>query len=173
MFDLLPESAVPSVVPLSDDLAKAKAAARASFKALPPSIERNSMLDALRRLGEATLKHKVKHRAELILSKVPPTRFPKLLAVLEAAVDCRNHYVHGAETGINYRANFNLVIFFTDTLEFVFGAAELVEAGWDVNAFIARGTSITHPYGAYLVSYKKGLALFESATPPKVQPPCN
>ena len=168
MFDLLPESAVPSVVPLSDDLAKAKAAARATFKALPPSIERNSMLDALRRLGEATLKHKVKHRAELILSKVPPTRFPKLLAVLEAAVDCRNHYVHGAETGINYRANFNLVVFFTDTLEFVFGASELVEAGWDVNAFIAKRTCMTHPYGTYLVSYKNGLALFESAIPPKV-----
>ena len=167
MFDLLPESAVPSVVPLSDDLAKAKAAARAIFKALPPSIERNSMLNALGRLGDATLKHKVRHRAELVLSKVPGTRFPKLLAVLEAAVDCRNHYVHGAETSINYRANFNLVVFFTNTLEFVFGASELVEAGWDINAFIAKGTSMTHPYGAYLVNYKEDLTLFESAAPPK------
>lgn len=173
MFDLLPESAVPSVVPLSDDLAKAKAAARENFKALPSSIERDSMLNALGRLGDATLKHKVKHRAELILSEVPPTRFPKLIAVLEAAVDCRNHYVHGAETGINYRTNFNLVVFFTDTLEFVFGASELVEAGWDINAFISKGTSMTHPYGTYLVSYKEGLTLFESAVSPKVKPLCS
>lgn len=168
MFDLLPESAVPSAVPLSDDLAKAKVSARATFKALPASIERNSILNALGRLGDATLKHKVKHRAELILTKVPTTRLPKLLTILEAAVDCRNHYVHGAETGINYRANFDLVVFFTDTLEFVFGASELVEAGWDINAFIAKGTSMTHPYGTYLVSYKEGLALFESAIPPKI-----
>ena len=173
MFDLLPASAVPSAVPLSDDLAEAKAVAKATFKKLPLSIERDSMLNALRRLGDATLKHKVKHRAELILSKVPPTRFPKLNAVLEAAVDCRNHYVHGAETGINYRANFNLVVFFTDTLEFVFGASELVEAGWDINAFIARGTGMTHPYGTYLVNYEEGLALFENAVPPKVKPLCS
>lgn len=173
MFDLLPGSAVPSVVPLSDDLANAKAAARAIFKALPLSIERGDMLIALKRLGDATLKHKAKHRAELILSQVPPTRFPKLLAVLEAAVDCRNHYVHGAETGINYRANFNLVVFFTDTLEFVFGASDLLEAGWDINAFIAKGTSMTHPYGTYLVSYKEGLALFESVIPPKIRPLCS
>jgi len=167
MFDLLPGSAVPCAVPLSDDLARAKATAKKLFKELPLSIERNSILQALGRLGEASLKHKVKHRAELILSKVPSTRFPKLIAILCAAVDCRNHYVHGTETVINYRANFNLVVFFTATLEFVFGASELIEAGWDINAFIGKGTSMTHPYGAYLVTYEEHLAQFESVVPPK------
>lgn len=174
MFDLLPEVAAPSAVPLSDDLAKAKAEALTIFEKLPPSNERQSMLRALGRLGgttRKTLKHKVKHRAELILSNVSPARFPKLIEVLEAAVDCRNHYVHGKETGIDYPANFNLVVFFIDTLEFVFGASELVEAGWDINAFIAKGTSMTHPYGAYLVSYKNALALFESAIESRVRPP--
>ena len=168
MFDLLPASAVPSSVPLTDDIAQAKRIAKKAFRNLPLSIERDSMLSALGRLGDATLKHKVKHRAELILSKVPPTRFPKLTTVLEAAVDCRNHYVHGSRSVINYRLNFDLVVFLTSTLEFVFGAAELIEAGWDINAFIAKGSSMTHPYGSYLVSYKRGLAFFELIIPPRL-----
>ena len=167
MFDLLPASAVPSSVPLTEDIARAKALARDAFRSLPLSIERNSVLNALGRLGNATLKHKVRHRAELILSRVPSTRFPKLTMILEAAVDCRNHYVHGSPSPINYRENFDLVMFFTATLEFVFGAAELIEAGWDINAFITKGTSMTHPYGTYLVNYKGGLALFEQIVPPR------
>jgi hypothetical protein len=45
----------------------------------------------------------------------------------------------------------------TNTLEFVFGASELVEAGWDIQRFAGGGSTGTHPFGSYLVSYKSNL----------------
>jgi ApeA N-terminal domain 1 len=65
MFDILPASAVSYDVPLTQELAEAKAASRALFKALPQSLERDSILNALGRLGKASLKHKVRARAKL------------------------------------------------------------------------------------------------------------
>ena len=55
MFDILPASAVPNDVELSDELQKAKAEARRIFKDLPRSAERDSVLGALGRLGKASL----------------------------------------------------------------------------------------------------------------------
>ena len=43
--------------------------------------------------------------------------------------------------------------FLTDTLEFVFGASEFIDGGWDIKRFLATPTSMSHPYGAYGVNY--------------------
>jgi hypothetical protein len=88
--------------------------------------------------------------------------FPEIVRVLDAAIDCRNHYVHGSPSRIDYSENNDMVIFFTDTLEFVFGASELVEAGWDIQAFVERPTSMSHPYGAYRVNYPLNLQAFRA-----------
>ena len=77
--------------------------------------------------------------------------------VLDAAVDCRNHYVHGTPSRIDYSKDSDVVVFLTNTLEFVFGASELVEAGWDIQRFAERGRTMTHPYGSYLVTCKSNL----------------
>jgi len=45
------------------------------------------------------------------------------------------------------------MVFFVDTLEFVFAASDLVEAGWDVKAWSAKPTGTSHPFGAYRISY--------------------
>jgi hypothetical protein len=151
-FDILPKSAAPKEVELSEELQDAKRRCRKIFDALPASYERSSVLNALGRMGKASLKHKTRYRARYIVDAVGE-RFPELGSVLDEAIDCRNHYVHGSASKIYYSRNFDMVTFFTDTLEFVFAASELTEAGWNIRAFIETATSMSHPFGAYRISY--------------------
>lgn len=156
MFDILPNPAVPRDVELTADLLRAKTESRKIFEALPNSYERDSVLNALGRVGKATLKHRTRHRGEIVINAFGG-RPSELLLVLDEAVNCRNHYVHGTPSRIDYSNNPDLRIFLTDTLEFVFGASELIEAGWDIRRFAERSTTMTHPYGSYLVGYKRNL----------------
>jgi hypothetical protein len=157
MFDILPADALPGTVVLSPELAAAKGQARALFKALPASDERQSLLDAVGRLGKASLRQKIRHRASVITAKVA-TRFPDLDVVLKEAVTCRNHYVHGSPSKIDYSANVGILSFLVDTLEFVFAASDLVEAGWDIGAWVAEPHGGGHPFADYKSDYSRSLA---------------
>lgn len=129
MFDILPMSAVPAEVEIGHDLREARDIARASFIALPNSPERDSVLGALGHIGKPTLKRRIRHRATPIVATIGDS-LPKLIAVLDAAVNCRIHCVHGTDPECNYVENFiNTAGFFTDALEFVFGASDLIEDG--------------------------------------------
>lgn len=152
MFDILPGSAVPSDVPLAAELKAAKEAARNIFVPLPQSQERDGVLNALGRMGKSSLKQKIRHRARPLMDAVG-SRFPELLTVIDEAVNCRNYYVHGGEPRFDYSANVNAVRFFVDTLEFVFGASDLIEAGWNVKAWSEVPTTMSHPFAAYRVNY--------------------
>lgn len=161
MFDILPKSAAPRDVDLSADLLKAKTDSQKIFDPLPYSYERDSVLNALGRLGKASLKHKTRHRGQIVMNafRDRPSELP---LVLDAAVDCRNHYVHGTPSRIDYSKNSDVLAFLTNTLEFVFGASELVEAGWDIQRFAERGSTGTHPFGSYMVSYKSNLGALKA-----------
>lgn len=157
MFDILPASAVPYDVPLTRELSEAKAASRALFKALPGSLERDSVLNALGRLGKASLKHKVRTRAKLILDRLP-TRFPDLTLVLDEAVDCRNYFVHGSKAKMNYTAEFDQVILFTEALEFTFAASDLIECGWNIAEWSKQSSTVSHPFDHFRINYEPRLA---------------
>ena len=153
MFDILPSSAIAKKVPLPKEVLEAKETARELFKALPDSLERNSILGALGRIGIPSLKHKVQHRASMILAD-HADRFPDFELVLGQAVDCRNHYVHGSSTKINYSENFEFVSFLTNTLEFVFATSDLIESGWNMERWLQNPSAGTHPFGEYVRNYK-------------------
>lgn len=157
MFDLLPSSAVPKKVTLAKDLRDAQDASRDLFKALPDSIEKESVLNALGRVGHATLKRKVRHRAAAVVTAFGST-LPNLLDVLDMAVDARNHFVHGSESKIDYVGHFFATVgFFTLTLEFVFVVSDLLEAGWDVQAWRKKGSTLSHPLKRFIHEYPESL----------------
>ena len=158
IFDILPESAYPEKLALSQELATAKAEARKLFKPLPDSIERSSMLSAIGRIGGLSLKHKVRYR---VTSTGLDKHFPQLVEVLEEAVNCRNHYVHGSPGRIDYSSNFDLVYFFTDALEFTFAASDLIDAGWDFSRWKNGRPAYSHPFGTFLVNYPDQLKYFD------------
>ncbi|MFZ0660092.1 MAG: HEPN domain-containing protein [Candidatus Binataceae bacterium] len=154
MFDILPQSAVPAMAQLSKEIEDAKETCQKIFGQLPSSTERDSVLSSLGRVGKSNLKQKIRHRAQIITDLVGDRPwFPELTFVTDEAVNCRNHYVHGSEPRFNYSENFEAVVFFTNTLEFVFAASDLIEAGWDMIAWRGNGTTMAHPFGAYYADY--------------------
>lgn len=157
MFDIMPVSACPVVVPPSPELEDARDMARTAFRALPSSPERESVLNALGRIGTPTLKRKIRSRVKVITDSVG-ARFPDLELVSDQAVDCRNFFVHGTPGKFNYGSHADQPAFFTDTLEFVFAASDLIEAGWDISQWIKEGTTMSHPFGRYRVGYAEHLA---------------
>jgi hypothetical protein len=115
------------------------------------------VLGALGRLGTATLKHKARSRGQIVLTAASEY-FPDLILVLEESINCRNHYVHGGPSKIDYRSHFfETVPFFTNTLEFVFAASDLIEAGWLIKPWRQAGTTMSHPFGTYCAYYKYNL----------------
>jgi hypothetical protein len=170
MFDILPQSAFPPPAALSTDLEEARCNARNIFKSLPVSLKRDSILGALgrKRMEQAVLKMKVKHRANLT-TDIVGEYFPEIELVIYQAVDLRNYYVHGTKkNNIDYSKISGQVMFFTDTLEFVFAASELVEAGWDIAAWIESRPGYSHPFGRYLASYSERLEALKKLLAEKV-----
>ena len=164
MFDILPSSAVPGDVELSQDEENAREAARKIFRALPQSTERDSVLGALGRMSKSSLKSKVQHRARFVIDKTGE-RFQELIRVCDEAVNCRNYYVHGTNPAFDYSSNSNARSFFTDTLEFVFAASDLIEAGWDIEAWIRHGSTMSNPFARYRVNYNLALQELKTLLP--------
>jgi len=154
MFDVLPPTAAPMDNQLSDELVKARIDCRALFAKLPISPERDSVLNCLGRLGKSSLKRKIRYRAQAIIDQAGE-RFPDLIRISDQAVDCRNFYVHGSEGAFDYERNFDAVIFFTNTLEFIFAISDMIEAGWDFKSWTTEGSSLSHPFGEYKIEYRR------------------
>ena len=161
-FDILPASAVPSDVPLDAGLLAAKAHCRQVFKSLPSSPERDSILNALGRIGKSSLKRKVRHRVEYI-TKAVGERLPELVMVADEAVNCRNYYVHGGVARLNYQEEYIVSTFLTESLEFIFSGSELIEAGWDIRSWKETHSGISHPIGRYILNYKPQLERLKAA----------
>lgn len=161
MFDILPSSAVPPKISLPKEIRDARDSCIGIFKELPPSPERDSILSALGRIGKSALKQKIRHRAKFITEKVGE-RFPDLFMVIDEAVNCRNHYVHGSEPRFDYSNEFDSVVFFITTLEFVFAASDLIEAGWDIGVWCKSHTTMDHPFGVYRIHYAENLQKLRS-----------
>lgn len=161
IFDILPNSVYPAKAPISEELESAKAEARKLFKVLPDSIERSSILGAIGRIGELSLKHKIRHR---VTSTRLDKLFPQLVDVLQEAVNCRNHYVHGSPGRIDYSSNFDLVCFFTDSLEFSFAASDLIDAGWDIITWMNNSPGHSHPFGMFIANYREAIKYFNQIT---------
>ena len=165
MFDLLPKSDVGRKREISCSVKEAvehckcvlkKARARPSDNDDPC----NEVLRWIGRIDQKSLKQKIISRTNVILG-VLEERFPDLELVIDVAVKCRNHYVHGPDgrTHIEYRDH---LIFLTDTLEFVFATSDLIEDGWDVETWIAR-ISGDHPFVRYVVGYGENLGALKEA----------
>ena len=80
------------------------------------------------------LRQIVEHRAKVVLSCFGGHRLTQLEKVIELAVKCRNYYTHGPRDqnpgDVDY-TDFEVVLFLTETLEFIYGASELLLCGWD------------------------------------------
>jgi ApeA N-terminal domain 1 len=163
IFDILPASIFPPAPVISQELKGARDRARKEFRSLPPNSDRDSVLNALGRIGELSLKKKIGARVNLILDRTGAA-FPELATVADEAVNCRNYFVHGGHSqDFDYSSNYYVVWFFVDALEFVFGASDLIEAGWDVASWLKKGTMMSHPFGEFKSQYRENLQRMKTA----------
>ncbi|WP_457811888.1 HEPN domain-containing protein [Sinorhizobium meliloti] len=156
MFDLLPESHAPKKKEPDALLKAAVEQCRKIFVALPDSFAKQSVLSALGRVGTASLRDKVRHRADKVMATAGD-KFPDLYLPCNHAVLARNHYVHGSPASFDYQEHFTEFAFLTDTLEFVFAVSDLLDLGWDFKSWMGEGTSMTHAFGAYIINYRENM----------------
>lgn len=157
MFDILPSEAVPVGNVLSEELVSTREACRGLLRKLPNGIDRNSALNALGRLGKPSLPKKVAYRSGIVENKLG-RQFPDLGYVANVAVKCRNFFVHGSSEEVDYSKVEPFVPFLTDTLEFVFGCSDLIEAGWDTGRWASRQHGLGHSFTRYRHEYLQSIA---------------
>lgn len=157
MFDLLPESLAPKTKEVDEPLKDAVEQCRQIFSGLPESFAKQSVLSSLGRIGKASLRDKIYHRADRVIAAAGG-KFPELYLPCHHAVSARNHYVHGSKGSFDYQNNFTEFAFIIDTLEFVFAVSDLLDLGWDLKRWMEEGTSMTHSFGAYIVNYSQNIS---------------
>ncbi len=162
MFDVLPKGDFPLKPELDQEIKAAVEKSKEIWKDALRRVEENSesekrcesILSTLNRLEKSvTLREKICHRAENVIEKIGD-KVPELGWVIGKAVICRNHYTHRDQSEIIKNCD-KVKDFLTDTLEFVFAASELIEAGWDIGNWNYNRS--THPFGHYLGNYENRL----------------
>ena len=76
---------------------------------------------------------------------------------------CQNYFVHGSSDEFNFSAVEPLVSFLTDSLEFVFAALDLFEAGWDAARWNREPHSTGQTFARFRAAYDTGLAQLKRA----------
>ena len=153
-FDHIDNIVFGSKPDLTSPFREAYESSRTLFRGLPNSSLRDAALSALGRLSARTLRDKVNSRADII-KNVAPDQFQDLHTIAGEAVLCRNFFVHGTETKIDYTHRPDLVNFLTDTLEFVFAASDLIDCGWPMQQWLNQNHMGKHPFSMYLIAYRR------------------
>ena len=117
---------------------------------LPKTDDRDSAIMALKRVGAPSLRKKVFARATVVKLRFV---LDDLDEVLRLAIQSRNYFVHGGGDKFNYAAVEPYTAFLTESLEFVFAAAELIECGWDGAAWKRKPHTASHWFSRYLSGY--------------------
>lgn len=150
MFDLANGT---SPAELSPELANVRDECLGALRKLPRSDDRDGAIRALSDIGTPTLMKKVLSRAAMLHGHFGLENLDK---VLRQSVLCRNYFVHGpGDKRFNYAVLKDHTHFLTETLEFVFAAAELIECGWAAGDWRLRPHTGHHWFSRFLADYKQ------------------
>ena len=166
MFDILPPDAVPLKVESEAAFLQTVSEFKAKLKGHLESIDRNSILNALGRIGKPSLPKKVSHRVAIIDQSIGSV-FPELEFVANVAVKCRNYYVHGSSGDLDFEKVEPFIPFLTDALEFVFSASDLIDSGWDAKSWSANHYGWGHSYTRFRAEYLVGVQQLRDAVKKK------
>ena len=154
-FDLLPKEDKPQAQPLPGGIAKVLESARNEIKRQSCSdTQREDVLNALGRIRtNQRLRSIVEHRAEIVEGRFGTEALKDLKKVIRSAVKCRNFYTHGGDDRAPSDTKYKdpaAMLFLSNTLEFIYGASELLLCEWDPANSVADAW---HPLGGYVKSY--------------------
>ena len=152
-FDHIDSDHIDVDVLIPEELTEVIAKTRLMFKEFQQSPQRDKCLNNIGLMSAPSLKDIVRSRVRLI-DEAANTPLPHLKTMAEHAVNCRNYFTHGSRTKIDFVEHANLVIFFSDVLEFVFIASDLIECGWDIRRWMQQGKFNDHPFARFHSDYK-------------------
>ena len=127
------------------------------FRRYAPDAAERAM-NSLGRMRMLPLKEKVKLRARILTDRIGD-RTPDIDAVIDKAVAGRNYFVHGSGDPVPSDA----ARFLAKTLQFVFSASDLVDAGWDIKRWCDSRIPSSHPFAGYISSYAENLERMNNA----------
>lgn len=159
-FDHIPSSDKPSPPRISEEIRRILACTKDAIKELDNEEKGNILSQLGGIVSRPTLRSIVQARASIIHNSTRRLAFPNLGEAIKYAVWCRNHYTHGG--GSKRVSNFSdpaFVIFLTDTLQFVYGAAELLTCGWSIDDWIETAGH-GHPFSMYAKNYSRHIDEF-------------
>lgn len=137
---------------VSPELKSALEGCLSLLKATPNSYDRDSLIQAIKRVGSPTLMNKTLARAEIIRRYFILNNLDK---VIRQAILCRNYFVHGeGDSRFNYSAAKPFISFLTETLEFVFATSELITCGWEANNWRLRNHTGHHWFVRFIHYYE-------------------
>jgi hypothetical protein len=148
IFDLT--TALPAAE-VTVELAEVRDNCLRALRVLPRSDDRDSAIMAMSRIGAPTLMKKALARAAVLRGHFHLEHLDK---VLRQAIKGRNYFVHGpSDKGFNYAVVEMHMAFLTETLEFVFAAAELIDCGWSAAQWRLRPHTGRHWFSRFIASY--------------------
>lgn len=164
-FDILPQSDKPELPPIPEPIRNLLSRVHADIRRLreyKSDPVRERVLSSLGRLHSyVTLRDTVEHRVDIILDHLDDDRMPRLKELAHMAVSCRNYLTHNSRPpdGVDFTSN-NTVALLAETLQFIYGASELVKCDWDMNAWLDGSFAQFHAFGIY-VKRGYGVAVHE------------
>ena len=138
-FDILPPQDKPELPPIPEQIRDLLYTAKREIKALSKYRSdpvRERVLSGLGRLNSyVSLRDTVEHKANIILHHLDSNRMPRLKELAHMAVSCRNYFTHNSTPpdGVDFTNSYTVGLL-AQTLQFIYGASELVKCGWDMNA---------------------------------------
>lgn len=162
MFDILPLDVDSADSAVSTELSAAVAETKSLFRKLPKSAERNSVLDALGRLGKPSLPKKVYARVKIVDEQLA-WAFPDLHMAAIVAIKYRNYFVHGSSSDLDIERLEHFLPFLTNLLEFIFSVSDFIEAGWDALSWSKSEFGSGHSFSRFRREYLPALSELKAA----------
>ena len=154
-LDILPPEDKPDLPPIPERIRTILSVAHKNIKTLggyQSHPVRERVLGGLGRLNSyVTLRDTVAHRTDIILDHLKENKMPRLKELGDMAVRCRNYFTHNqtAPRHVDFTNSYTVSLL-AQTLQFIYGASELVECGWDMNAWLPTGFAQFHAFGVYV-----------------------
>ena len=162
-LDMLPPRDKPGLPPIPEPIRELLRKTHISIREMSEfqsDPARKRVLDGLGRLNSyVNLRDTVEHRADIILDHLNENKMPRLKELGYMAVRCRNYFTHNqtAPGHVDFTNNYTVSLL-AQTLQFIYGASELVKCGWDMNAWLPTGFAQFHAFGVY-VKHNYGIAV--------------
>ena len=176
--DLITAATAFEYLPYPEDFAASSAEEKAEEKAMIEclretakkqnvnKIVRDRALKCIGDLKNRTLRQKI-HYWVRTLSPCLCAELPHFQEVADEAVRWRNHLVHGSpkKNDTTDYTNLDMLVFLTQTLQFLFVVSDLLKSGWQVEEWLANRGGTPHPLAIFLLNYQDRLAKLEYFSP--------